>query len=293
MWAGVGERIQQLALAPTVLRGAGAAVASPLMDLRIEGKIAAVGGASSGLGKAIAWSLAREGARVAICARNEERLNRTQVALHRASGSEVFAFAADLATADGPKRFIDATAHEFGGLDILVCNAGGPPATILANTPPDAWQQALNLNLLSTIRLAQSAIPYMRRDKWGRVICITSISVKAPLPGLILSNTARPGVAGFAKTIAGELAIEGITVNVVCPGYMLTGRVEDLALEKSKQLGKSQEEVLSEMMANVPAGRMGDPKELGDLVAYLASERANYITGTTIQIDGGYSPSLL
>ncbi len=263
------------------------------MDLGLEGKVAAVGGASSGLGKAVAWSLAREGTRVAICARNEERLERTRTALHRASGREIFAFPTDLSTESGPKGFVEATVRELGGLDVLVCNAGGPPATILSNTAPDAWQQALDLSLLSTIRLAQAAVPYMRRDKWGRIICITSVSVKSPLPGLILSNTARPGVVGFAKTIAGELAIDGITVNVVCPGYMLTGRVEELAEEKAKATRLTSEEVLAEMMANVPAGRMGDPKELGDLVAFLASERAAYITGTAIQIDGGYVRSLL
>lgn len=258
------------------------------MDLGLEGRVAAVGGASTGLGKAIAWSLAREGARVAICARNEERLERTRTALHRASGRQIFAFPADLSTEGGPKAFVKATARELGGLDILVCNAGGPPATIMSNTPPDAWQRALDLNLLSTIRLAQAAIPFMRRDKWGRIICSTSVSVKSPIPGLILSNTARPGVVGFAKTIADELAIDGITVNVVCPGFMLTGRVEELAEGKARDSGQTAEQVLSEMMSEVPAGRMGDPKELGDLVAFLASERAAYITGTTIQIDGGY-----
>lgn len=263
------------------------------MDLGIEGKIAAVGGASAGLGKAIAWSLAREGARIAICARDRDRLERTGTALHRASGRDVFVYPADLGSEDGPGAFIEATVSELGSVDILVCNAGGPPATSLANTPPEAWQQALDLNLLSTIRMVQAAVPYMRRDKWGRIICSTSVSVKSPIPGLILSNTARPGVVGFAKSIAEELAVDGITVNVVCPGFMLTGRVEELAEERAKQTGRKVSEVLNEMIQSVPAGRMGDPKELGDLVAFLASQRAAYITGTTMQIDGGHVRSLL
>jgi len=160
------------------------------MDLGLEVRVAAVGGASSGLGKAIAWALAREGARVAICARDEERLERAGLALHRASGREIFAYPTDLATEDGPHDFVQATVKQFGRLDILVCNAGGPPATTSVNTPPAAWAEALELNLLSTIRLAQAAIPHMRKNRWGRIICLTSVSVKSPIPGLILSNTA-------------------------------------------------------------------------------------------------------
>ncbi len=263
------------------------------MDLGIENRVAAVGGASSGLGKAIAWVLAREGARVSICSRGEEQLERSQKALRRASGREVFAYAADLSTEAGPKEFIGATVKEFGSLDILVCNSGGPPATILANTSPDAWQEALDMSLLSTIRLVQAAVPYMQRNRWGRIVCNTSISVKSPLPGLILSNMARPGVVGFAKSVATEFATDGITVNVVCPGYMATGRVEELAEAHAEKSGKSLEEVMVDLVAEIPAGRMGEPKELGELVAFLASERASYITGTTIQIDGGYVRSLL
>ena len=263
------------------------------MDLGIEGKVAAVGGASTGLGKAIAWALAREGTRVAICARHQERLERTGLALHRASGSDIFAFPADLSTEAGPNDFVEATIKQFGRLDILVCNAGGPPATASANTPAEAWIQALELSLLSTIRLAQAAIPYMRRNSWGRIVCITSVSVKSPLPGMILSNTARPGVVGFAKTVAAEFAGDGITVNVVCPGYMATDRVTELAEQRAEEAGQTVQGIMERLVENIPAGRMGDPKELGDLVAFLASERAAYITGTTIQIDGGYVRALL
>ncbi len=263
------------------------------MDLGIEGKVAAVGGASSGLGKAIAWILAREGARVAICARGEEQLERSRTAIQRASGRDIFAYPVDLSTKTGPKEFIDATIKELGRLDILVCNSGGPPATILANTSPDAWQEALETSLLSTIRMVQAAMPHMARHEWGRIICSTSVSVKQPIAGLILSNTARPGVVGFVKTIASELAAKGITANVVCPGYMATGRVEELVEANARSSGRSADEVFADLVADIPARRMGDPRELGELVAFLASERAAYITGTTIQIDGGFVRSLL
>jgi 3-oxoacyl-[acyl-carrier protein] reductase len=263
------------------------------MDLGIEGKVAAVGGASTGLGKAVAWALAREGARVAICARDAERLENTGLALNRASGREIFAYPCDLATDSGPAEFIEATVKQLGRLDILVCNAGGPPATVSSKTPPDAWSKALELSLLSTIRLSQAAIPHMRKHEWGRIICLTSVSVKSPLPGMVLSNTARPGVVGYAKTVAEEFAANGITVNVICPGYMATDRLEELAEKRSRESGNSVEDVMSQMVANIPAGRLGDPKELGNLVAFLASEHAGYITGTTIQIDGGYVRGLL
>jgi 3-oxoacyl-[acyl-carrier protein] reductase len=263
------------------------------MDLGIEGKVAAVGGASTGLGKAVAWSLAREGARVAICARDSERLERTAQAINRASGRQVLPFACDLATSSGPEDFVQNTVKHLGKIDILVANAGGPPATISSKTPPDAWSEALELNLLSTVRMAQAAIPYMRRSGWGRIVCITSVSVKSPLPGMVLSNTVRPGVVGYAKTIADEFAQDGITVNVICPGYMATDRVTQLAEHRAKEAGSSVEAVMESMVANIPAGRMGDPKELGDLVAFLASERAAYVNGTTIQIDGGYVRGLL
>jgi 3-oxoacyl-[acyl-carrier protein] reductase len=263
------------------------------MDLGIEGKVAAVGGASSGLGKAIAWALAREGARVAICARGAEQLEHTRDAIHRASGKEVFAHTADLGTEMGPQEFIDATVRRFGRLDILVTNAGGPPATTSAQTPPEAWIAAVELSMLSAIRMSQAAIPYMRRNLWGRIVCITSISVKSPLSAMVLSNTVRPGVVGYAKTVSQEFAAEGITVNVICPGYMATDRVTELAETRAAQSGKSVEEVISGLVDNIPVGRMGDPKELGDLVAFLASERAAYITGTAIHIDGGFFRGLM
>jgi 3-oxoacyl-[acyl-carrier protein] reductase len=263
------------------------------MDLGIAGKVAAVGGASTGLGRAIAAALAREGARVAICARGAEQLERTARELQEASGQQVLAYPVDLATENGPQQFIEATVKEFGGLDILVTNAGGPPATTSSQTPGEAWAAALELSMLSAIRMSQAAIPHMKRNSWGRIVCITSISVKSPLPAMVLSNTVRPGVVGYAKTISQEFAADGITVNVVCPGYMATDRVSELAETRAAQSGKSVEAVMTGLVDNIPAGRMGDPRELGDLVAFLASERAAYITGTAIHIDGGFFRGLM
>jgi 3-oxoacyl-[acyl-carrier protein] reductase len=263
------------------------------MDLGIAGKVAAVGGASRGLGKAIAGALAREGARIAICARGAEQLERTGHELHEASNQQILTYPVDLATESGPQEFIEATVKELGGLDIVVTNAGGPPATTSAQTPPEAWIAAVELSMLSAIRMSQAAIPHMRRNRWGRIVCITSISVKSPLSAMILSNTVRPGVVGYAKTISQEFATEGITVNVVCPGYMATDRVTELAETRAARSGKSVEEVMTGLVDNIPAGRMGDPKELGDLVAFLASERAAYITGTAIHIDGGFFRGLM
>jgi 3-oxoacyl-[acyl-carrier protein] reductase len=263
------------------------------MDLGIAGKVAAVGGASTGLGRAIAAALAHEGARVAICARGAEQLERTAGELREASGQQVLAYPVDLATENGPQEFIEATVKELGGLDILVTNAGGPPATTSSQTPAEAWAAALELSMLSAIRMSQAAIPHMKRNGWGRIVCITSISVKSPLPAMVLSNTVRPGVVGYAKTVSQEFAADGITVNVVCPGYMATDRVSELAETRAAQSGQTVEQVMTGLVGNIPSGRMGDPKELGDLVAFLASERAAYITGTAIHIDGGFFRGLM
>jgi len=263
------------------------------MDLGIAGKVAAVGGASTGLGRAIAGALAREGAAVAICARGAEQLERTGSELHQASKQQIFAYPVDLATDSGPRQFIEATVQEFGRLDILVTNAGGPPATTSSQTPAEAWMAALELSMLSAVRMSQAAVPHMKRNGWGRIVCVTSISVKSPLPAMVLSNTVRPGVVGYAKTISQEFAADGITVNVVCPGYMATDRVTELAETRAAQSGKTVEQVVTGLVENIPAGRMGDPAELGDLVAFLASERAAYITGTAIHIDGGFFRGLM
>jgi 3-oxoacyl-[acyl-carrier protein] reductase len=183
-------------------------------------------------------------------------------------------------------------AARLGRLDILVCNAGGPPATTFGEASPDAWQKALELNLLSTINLARAAVPVMRRERWGRIVCMTSIAARQPVPNLILSTTARAGVLGFAKSLADEVAKDGIGVAVVCPGYFRTDRALELARDRARRQGKTVEEVLAVQAAAVPLGRIGEPEELAAAVAFLASERASYITGAVLAVDGGYLRSI-
>lgn len=263
------------------------------MDLGIAGRVALVTGASAGLGRAAAHALAAEGARVVVSARGEERLRRTADEIAAATGAEVAAIPADMSRAEDVEALVAASVRRFGTVEIALANAGGPPGSRFDNTSAAQVEEAVQLNLMSTIRLAQAVVPHMRARRWGRFIALTSVSVKQPLPGLILSNTARAAVVGFVKTMATELAGEGICCNVVAPGYMLTGRVEDLARERAANEGRSEDEVLAEIAGRIPAGRMGAPEELASVIAFLASEGASYVTGTTIQVDGGYVQSLL
>ena len=263
------------------------------MDLGLNRKVALVAAASRGLGKAVAWELAREGARVGVCAREEKILQATASEIAADTGAEVLPVVADVTKPDDIKKLASSVEERFGRIDILVSNAGGPPTGAFLDFDDAAWESALRLNLLSTIRLCRAVLPGMRARGWGRIINITSASVKQPMDGFILSSAARCGVVGMAKTLANECAAEGITVNNVCPGYTLTDRVKHLAEKEATKEGKTVEEVIESFAANIPARRLGRPEELAGLVVFLASERAAYITGTTIQIDGGYVRSLL
>ena len=264
------------------------------MDLGLRDKVAIVMAASKGLGRASAAALAAEGTRVTIGARDARVLEKTAQEIQQATGSRVLAVPTDVTRAEDMEAIVDATVREFGRIDILVNNAGGPPAGKFDSFGDAQWQAAFELNLLSTVRLIRLVLPHMRKTGSGRIITIVSTSVKQPIDGLLLSNAIRSGVVGLAKTLSVELAPDNITVNNVCPGRILTDRLRQIyRINERVQQGVSEEAVLKEMAHEIPMGRVGKPEELGAFVAFLASQQAAYITGTTTQIDGGLVRSLL
>lgn len=263
------------------------------MDLHLRGKVALVCGASRGLGRAVALALAREGARVAICARRPEPLETAAAEIRARSAGTVEPIVADVASAEDVRRLVATTVERFGGLDVLVTNAGGPRAGRFEELADADWLAAVDLLLMSVVRLCREALPHLRRRGGGRIIHITSVAVKQPIERLILSNAVRAAVVGLSKTLAHELAREGITVNCVAPGYTRTDRVVELAQAAAAAEGVDSEVILQRIVHQIPAGRLGEPDELGALVAYLASDQAAYLTGAVIQIDGGFVRSLL
>jgi 3-oxoacyl-[acyl-carrier protein] reductase len=263
------------------------------MELGLEGRVALVGGSSSGLGRAVAEALADEGADLVLCARGREALEATRDALAERTGRRIVSVAADLSTAEGCQRVIDATFDAFGRVDVLVTNTGGPPAGPFESHDHDVWRHAEALLLESVLHLVRGVLPGMKTRGWGRILTITSIAVKQPVDGLILSNSLRAAVAGFARTLANEVAAAGVTVNNLMPGYTRTERLEDLETHMAQDRGITPAQVRAGWEAEVPAGRLGEPYELAALAAFLASERAAYITGQSIAVDGGWIRSLL
>jgi len=262
------------------------------MDLGITGKVALVAAASRGLGKAVALQLSREGAKVAICARTEKTLLSAADDIARETGGAVSAIVADVTDKAEVRSLGRQVVAEFGGIDILITNAGGPPAGMAENFTPDDYRAAVELNLISTIELCYQVLPLMKKKRWGRIIAITSVAAKQPIGNLILSNTARAGVLGFIKTLSAQVARDGITVNAVCPGYTKTERIEELS-EMFAQSGKGTvEDFYRNIEIEVPMGRMGTPEEFANAVTFLASDRASYITGVALPIDGGYIKGL-
>lgn len=257
------------------------------MDYGIQGRVAMVAAASKGLGKTCALGLTREGARVAICARNEAVLEQTAEEISTTTGAEVFWRRADMTSAEDIQRLIEDTWTHFGRIDILVTNAGGPPPGNFLDFSDDDWLAALNLNLLSTIRLIRGIIPQMQAQRWGHIVNITSVTVKQPIETLILSNVSRAGVVTLSKTLSNQLVKNNVLINTICPGIILTDRVDQLTQNMAQTQGISQEEALQVYVQPVPMGRPGQPAKFADLVTFLCSERCTYITGTVTQIDGG------
>jgi 3-oxoacyl-[acyl-carrier protein] reductase len=263
------------------------------MDLGLTGRVAIVAAASKGLGRAVAEELAREGAHVAICARTASALEETGAHIQRTSGRKVFHQAMDVTDSKAVTDFVGAAETRFGRIDICVTNCGGPPSNLFKNTPPEAWRSAIDQLLMSTIYFAKETLPRMQKNKWGRLITITSSAVKQPVDGLLLSNSIRAAVTGLARTLANEYAADGITVNNVCPGFTRTARLDGLASTISARTGAKPEEVLANWEREIPAGRLGTPQEFAAVVAFLASERASYVNGISIAVDGGLVRSLL
>ena len=262
------------------------------MDLGLAGRVALVCGSTQGLGRAVAKALAHEGARVAVNGRHANAVALAADQLTAETGQRVVPFAADVSDATQAGALVERVHHELGRLDVLFCNAGGPPAAPFSNQSAEAFQRALELNLLSVVHLCRAAVPLMRKLQWGRIVCLASVAAKQPLPGLILSTTARAGVLGFAKALADEVATDGITVNVVNPGFIATERIAELTETRAKREQRASQEVMRELIAGIPMARMGRTEELAAAVAFLVSERASYITGAVLQVDGGFTRSI-
>lgn len=257
------------------------------MDLGLVGMPALVAASSKGIGRAVAEGLAREGARVAMVARTEAGLRSAADEIRTATGAEVLALVGDVAVASDVQRVVEEAATHFGRLRVLVTNAGGPPGGLFEEVDEEKWQAAFELNLLSVVRLIRAALPYLRQAGGGRIVNIQSTSVKQPIDGLILSNAVRAGVVGLAKTLATELGRDGITINTVCPGRINTDRLRAVLAQRARRRGVTLEETVSAEEATIPLGRLGTPEEVAALAVFLCSEPARYVTGTTVQVDGG------
>jgi len=258
------------------------------MDLGLKDRVAIVAASSTGLGKAVAMGLAHEGARLVLCARTEAKLNSTAEEIRQTTSAEILARALDVTNYERVRQLIAETVRHYGRIDICVTNAGGPPAKPFSETTVEDWQAGVNLNLMSTLYFAREVLPLMQKQKWGRLITITSTAVKQPIDNLVLSNSVRSAVSGLMKSLANEYAKDNVLVNNVCPGYTLTARLDELAAKLAQAEGVDPQRIRERWAAQIPMRRLGQPEEFAALVVFLASERASYITGVSIAVDGGF-----
>lgn len=263
------------------------------MDLGLRGKIALVAASSRGLGRAVAEELGREGCKLVMCSRSADAIRTAADEVRDGTGAEVAAVAADLTDPAGVETVVRSALDRHGQIDVLVTNTGGPPAGPFEAHSPADWTQAVKQNLDSVLNLTRAVLPGMKARGWGRIVNITSIAVKQPVDGLILSNSVRAAVTGFAKTLANEVAPFGVTVNNVLPGYTRTERLKELAARISESKGVTVEDAFTAWASSTPMGRIGEPREFAAVVAFLCSERASYVTGVSVQVDGGAVKSLL
>ncbi len=263
------------------------------MDLQLKDKVAIIGGGSKGLGRACAEVLAEEGVKIAICSRTREDLEQAAAEIRDTTGAEVLVFAGDLDKYDSIKELIAATVDHFGRLDIMVNNSGGPPLARSLNATEEQWETAVQRSLFFFARMSREAVPHLKQQGGGRIINILASTVYQPIPNLALSGATRMGVVAFAKSLADEVGRDGILVNNVCPGSILTDRMLSNVTSRAKELGISVEEGLEQRAGETAVGRIGEPKELANLVAFLASGKASYVTGTTILVDGGLVRSVI
>jgi 3-oxoacyl-[acyl-carrier protein] reductase len=257
------------------------------MDMGLKNRVALVAASSQGIGRATAEAFATEGCRVAMCARNQQTLQAAAEKIRSQHHVEVFAEAFDVTDAGAVSRFVSAVAEKFGSVDICVTNSGGPPAKGFLAATLEEWQRAVESNFLSTVYFAREVIPHMQRKHWGRIITLTSITTKQPVADLVLSNAVRAAVVGLVKSLANEFGKDGILVNNVGPGFTATDRLKGLAKTRAAASGKTEQEMFDAWAADAPVKRLGEPREVADAIVWLASERASYITGQTLLVDGG------
>jgi 3-oxoacyl-[acyl-carrier protein] reductase len=258
------------------------------LDLGLRNRSVIVAASSEGIARAAAVKFAGEGARVAMCSRDGAKLD-AAVKMVRAShtSAEIFAEALDVTDVEAVKSFVEHVAERFGTVDVCVTNAGGPPAKMFLETTNEEWQRAIDLNFMSIVHFARAVLPYMQQQKWGRIVTLTSVSVRQPVSDLVYSNAVRAGVLGLVKSLSNQFGKDGITVNNVGPGYTATARLNELVSKRAKELGIGEQEYSERLGADAALKRLGEPEEVADAIVWLASDRASYITGQTVLVDGG------